>query len=154
MKIREGLDKFSVVYPYWTHLTYSENPEDWDKDLKEQIDFDTEGMFVPLDIRINETTGGFGFEINSLEELEELSKYFWDLGFTHQLRNISHYGNGFTKDRCWYDNNSENIFSTSEQVFLFLYPLQYKDYYKLREALLGLYKIGYLFYYGNNETVY
>lgn len=150
--IREGLDRFSIVYPYWTHLTYSEDPKVWDKDLKKQINFDLGDTFVPLDMRINETTGGFGFDLNSSEELEILSKYFKDLGFVYQLRQLPIYSPLVTP-RYWFNRDEEDLGPKDSQT-LYLYPLEYKDYYKLRKALLDLYKIGFLVCYEDNEDAF
>ena len=149
-EIRKGIDKFSLVYFTWTDYNYSEGKEDWDKDLEEHKSFINPCPEKWISMTINDELGGFGLDVNSLEELEELSKYFMDLRFSNQLRNIPKY-EPKTSKRVWFTRDSEYL-NPKSSLSLYLYPINYKkDYYRLREALLGLYKLGYLVYYENNK---
>lgn len=161
-EFREGLDRFSIVYPYWTDLNYSEDPKDWEEDLKEHLN--PEWLDRPLitDLMMNPSYKeyiGFGLECNSIEDVDILSKYFWDQGFTFQFREVpDHSSDKLQTSRVWFipspegpklENESEDLFYR-DTVYLYLCDIKYSDYPKLRKAILGLWKIGFLFKYEKN----
>ena len=151
--IREGLDRFSIVYPYWTHLTYSEDPKVWDRDLRVHKSFINPNPEKWVSMTINDKLGGFGLDVNSYEELYELTKYFQDLGFDHILHEVNNQKVSISK-RHWFVKEDEDL-GQQNSLELFIYPIIYKrDYYKLRQALLDLHKIGFLVCYEDNEDAF
>ena len=148
---RPGIKKASIIFPYWTDITYSGDPGVWKRDLEEHrsenLSKEELGKFINLNI--NDDYGGFGFDINSLEELDELSRFFWDYGFHNQLNDAPR-DEYSQKERVWFDVEGK---TDKPLIFwgchLYLYPLKWTDYYKLREVLLELWKIGYLVSYKN-----
>lgn len=149
LKYRPGINKFSLVSPYWTDIYYSEDPKDWEEDLKEHKKFEfLEDESPSLSMYINEEYGGFGLECNSLEEMEELSSYFWDRGFVNQLQEKCI--REPRKSRLWYNvSDKREYILMGSDVNLYLFPLKFSDYPKLRRTLLDLWKIGYLVKYQN-----
>lgn len=148
---RQGIKRASIIFPYWTDITYSEDPEVWKRDLEEHRREKNTGDDWKrfFNLNVNETYGGFGFDINSLEELEELSKYFKERGFSI-LNNAFPIGEYSKKERVWYALEGKyDRPLTLWMCNLYIYPLEWKDYPKLREALLDLWKIGYLVSYKN-----
>lgn len=136
--IRPGIEKFSVVAPYWTDITYEE--ESWEQDLGEQNkegDEDYDSLMYH--------NGWFGLDVNSLEELEELSDYFRKHGFFKQLREV------------YPETRKERLWSTRDDIereagcYLMLYFGD--DYNGLRQTLLGLHTIGYLVKYKEGKYI-
>lgn len=144
-----------MVYPYWTNLTYSENPEDWEKDLKEHKKEKNTGddWRTFFDLNPSDEYGGFGLDLNSLEELTEVSEYFRENGFMNQL--TQSYPET-KKKRLWFLKSEEGMEEEPGSLeegnwgcSLFLYPLEWSHelYKRLRGSLSKLWKLGYLVYY-------
>ena len=148
IEIRDGIKQFSVVYPYWTDLTYSEDNSnfEWDNDLDEHRSFKNPWPETDLSMTIDDELGGFGVDINSLEELKELSNFFLSKGYNNQLIRVNQECSQKEKRII---NCNDDFWSDQPQHSLLLYPINYKDYPKLRKDLLELYKIGYLVVYKN-----
>ena len=158
LKFRPGIDRFSVVSYYWTDVYYSEDPKDWEEDLKEHLNPEWLDRDYIADTMMNPPYKdyiGFGLECNSLEELEILSKYFWDNWFTCQFRDISR-SIDIQDSRVWFTpspdgpvpDNPESYYYKGD-LTLYLCDIKCSDYPRLREALLGLWRIGFLFRYTN-----
>ena len=156
-KFRPGMSRFSLARVYWTDIYYSEDPEDWDEDLKEHLDLQWLDRPLITDLMMNPGNGyiGFGLEVNSEEEMDVLSKYFRDHRFSFQLRELSN-PEYYQKSRVWFIPSSEGPILENpkdmydkELLYLYLCGIRYTDYPRLREALLGLWEIEFLFEYRN-----
>lgn len=149
-EIRSGITKFSVIYPYWTDITYSEDPKVWEMDLREHQEEKNSGddWKTFFDLNPNKEYGGFGFEVNSLEELEELSRFFREHGFTKQLRSIP---SNPSKKRYWFTPEDPNHLPPFDSYggSLFIFPFKWERYPEFRKLLLKLWEIGFLVYHKN-----
>ena len=154
-EFRGGIDRFSVVSPYWTDLNYSEDPEDWEEDLREHLDskWKDKGDFFSEMMNPGDKFIGFGLECNSVEEMGILSRYFFDNGFVRQLRGIDLF-EGTKKSRVWFTPTPDGPYPEDDikdgGPNLYLYDIRCSDYPRLREAILGLWEIGFLFKYQKN----
>lgn len=153
-KIRPELSKFSVVYPYWTELTYDK--EDWESDLVTHSLYGDPEDPEDVMMRGDGDSGyiGFGVEVNSLEELDILERYFKDFPeLSKTSRKI--YCPSRVK-RIWFTPEDENPWTPDGEMYgaLLINSIKWGDYQILREALCDLWKIGFLMTYKEDLMLY
>lgn len=153
-KIRPGITKFSVIYPYWTHLTYDK--EDWGSDLVEHALYGNPEDPEDVMMRGDGDSGyiGFGIEVNSLKELDILEEYFKNIPELSKTSRKIYCQD--RKTRIWFTPDNEHPWTEDGELggVLFIHPLRWGDYQTLREALCDLWKIGFLMTYKEDLMLY